>query len=381
VRRTRTSSERGVALVAVIFFALVAMAYTGSALTSVVAVRKQARYQIASQRAHEAAESGVHRVLAMLSEVEHVDLRDGGEVEGVLQGSGKGAIRFVATLEPAGADGADNDQDGRADEADEADLIEVRSTGYCDRIARTVRVTLLARYRKMDVGAATYLADPLAQVGFNGNSFLISGFEHDLEGNQIQGAVPGIGVPGSPLTIVKQLKAKAGAKVVGQGASPSVHEVDPLDLKDLIEEGARAASVELKPDTTITKVPSGAWGTLSSPSVIYAPGNIHISGNAEGAGILIVDGNLTISGGFQWVGLVIVRGEVTFSGGGAGKRLTGALIVERNVITGVVTLSSQALTVNGTVDVLFSNQAVNHVMRSFATYTLLNWREGPNPDE
>ena len=37
------------------------------------------------------------------------------------------------------------------------------------------------------------------------------------------------------------------------------------------------------------------------------------------------------------------------------------------------------LSVNGTVDILFSRATLAAITRAFATYTILNWREGPNP--
>ena len=34
----------------------------------------------------------------------------------------------------------------------------------------------------------------------------------------------------------------------------------------------------------------------------------------------------------------------------------------------------------GTIDVLFSRQAIDTVLASFSSYTILNWREGPVPE-
>ena len=51
---TSSRGERGIALVAVAFFALIALAYVSSTLTSSIAVHNQARYYTAAQRANEA---------------------------------------------------------------------------------------------------------------------------------------------------------------------------------------------------------------------------------------------------------------------------------------------------------------------------------------
>ena len=61
--------------------------------------------------------------------------------------------------------------------------------------------------------------------------------------------------------------------------------------------------------------------------ITYVPGNVHLSGNAQGNGVLVVDGNLDINGGLQFYGLIIVRGVISFTGGGsAGVNIYGAVL-------------------------------------------------------
>ncbi|HXE90467.1 MAG TPA: hypothetical protein VNK82_05825 [Terriglobales bacterium] len=54
-----------------------------------------------------------------------------------------------------------------------------------------------------------------------------------------------------------------------------------------------------------------------APQITYIPGNLQITGNTQGNGVLLVDGDLNISGGLQFYGLVIVKGVIKFSGGGS----------------------------------------------------------------
>jgi len=369
--------ERGVALLLVVFFALIAMAYISSALTSAVAARSQARYFTASQRAHEVAESAVHRLVALLATPERLEVLDTGRYTGTVSSEGETANRFQVSIWSAADDGADNDQDGRADEEDEADLYEIESTGEFDRVQRTVRVTLLARYRPADMNSATYIADKNSQIGFAGNAFRIAGENHDLDAKEVDGTVVGIGVPGFAGFLRDQIKERHYDNVTGTGGSPSVVEVPELDLQDLVEEGARSANVVLEPDTTITPDKDESWGEPTAPSIVYAPGDVHISGGAKGTGIMIVNGNLTITGKFAWQGIMIVRGEVRFAGGGGEKRLLGALVVEERIVTED---EGKVLDMRGNVEILFSREAITRVMQSFATYTILNWREGANPE-
>jgi hypothetical protein len=53
--------------------------------------------------------------------------------------------------------------------------------------------------------------------------------------------------------------------------------------------------------------------------VTYVPGDLRITGDSHGSGILVVDGNLDIHGGLRFHGLIIVRGVIAFTGGGSDK--------------------------------------------------------------
>lgn len=61
--------------------------------------------------------------------------------------------------------------------------------------------------------------------------------------------------------------------------------------------------------------------------VTYVPGDLQITGNSQGAGILIVDGDLDVHGGLQFYGLILVQGVIQFSGGGSDKtNIQGAVL-------------------------------------------------------
>jgi hypothetical protein len=297
------------------------------------------------------------------------------------------ALRYEITLAPAGGDDCDNDLDGLVDEEDEKDMWEATSTGRADRIEKTVRVTLLARYRAPSMPAATYIADPMADLRLDGNAFLISGNDVGLNGAPTGELVPGIGVAGDPSMIQGQVERQQDDNIVGLGGDFSVYSVAPIDFQQLIEDAVRSANVRLYADEVQKPAAPGDWGTLETPAVLFGSGDIKISGGGGGAGAIVVDGDLTISGGFEWHGLIIVRGKLAFAGGGGAKHVIGGVVVEKDVLSGGSGgISSKSngflsgeLSVNGTVDVLFSRATLAIVERAFATYTILNWREGPNP--
>lgn len=374
-------NEHGIALVAALLFAMTVLALVTAIISSGLAVRHQSRYIFARQGAQRAAESGVHLCLARLNGSQGPAMLAAGGVEGVLRGTGPRAPRYKVTIQSGVLDGVDNDGDGLIDEPDETDLLEIRSVGSYDNVRRTVRVTLLARYETPQQPSAVHIGDPLADLTFNGNAFLISGFDVDLGGAQTGFVGPGIGVVGSPTFLMDQIKKQAESNVIGTGGSPSVQEVPDLDLQALVEEGARSANIVLEGGGGT--VSPGDWGTIQAPAIVYARDSVHISGGGGGAGILIVNGNLTISGSFDWHGLIIVRGELEFKGGGGDKRLTGGLVVQNNVFASLPdgTTGDESVNLNGTVDILLSQQTIARMTQAFAEFTILNWREGPNPEE
>jgi hypothetical protein len=377
--------ERGTALVPALLFAITVMAFAMSVVTSGLAVNHQRRSLVAAQRAQDAAESGIHHLLGSLAGPGRLAVLSDMALEGVIEGDedSDASIRYEIAIAPAGDDEADNDLDGLVDEEDERDMYEATSTGHADRIAKTVRVTLLARYRAPAMPSAAYIADPNADLRFAGNAFRISGNDVGVNGATTGLQVPGIGVPGDTSGLISQIGNQQDDNVIGLGGDLSVYEVAPIDFNQLIEDAVRSANVRLPTGDTVKPPSEGAWGTLEAPAIVFGTGDVKISGGASGSGLLVIDGNLTISGGFEWHGLIIARGQIAFAGGGGGKRVMGGIVVEKDVLSGEAAkmggFLSGDLSVNGTVDVLFSKETLAIINKVFATYTILNWREGPNP--
>lgn len=95
-----------------------------------------------------------------------------------------------------------------------------------------------------------------------------------------------------------QLAKQQLDNVVGLGGNPTVHQVPPLDLRELIDAGARAADVRLAGNVRAGSATD--WGTITAPKILYGTGEVHLSGNRRGAGVLIVEGDLTISADLKW---------------------------------------------------------------------------------
>ena len=126
-----------------------------------------------------------------------------------------------------------------------------------------------------------------------------------------------------------------------------------------------------------------AWGTPSQPGVFYVKGisaadyaanptgvsgALSVSGNFEGAGILILDGaDLSVSGNFRWEGIIIVTGPlVGFRiGGGGNQKVFGSVVVnERATDRCAVRADCNELILLGNAKLAYSQMAINNAMRA-----------------
>jgi hypothetical protein len=91
---------------------------------------------------------------------------------------------------------------------------------------------------------------------------------------------------------------------------------------------------------------SGPTDPNAAPSnnVYYAPGNLKLTANSSGNGILIVDGDLEINGGLLFYGLILVRGTISFTGGGSQTtNIYGAVLAGQESYTNIVVGGSASI--------------------------------------
>jgi hypothetical protein len=99
--------------------------------------------------------------------------------------------------------------------------------------------------------------------------------------------------------------------------------------------------------------------------VAHCTGDLHLTGDNQGGGLLIVDGDLDCTGQFTWYGLVLVLGSIRFSGGGAGIHIYGSVLTQGDLVS---------QTVGGNADILYSSIALGR-LASLSPYMLVSWRE------
>jgi hypothetical protein len=371
------ASERGIVLVVTLLFAVTVLGLAVALTYTTTSSLDQRRRLTAKSRAVQAADSGMHHVVAALNGSARPAVQVAGGLSGTICGDADSTrtVRYEVRLEEAGQDGFDNDLDGYVDEPDEQETYEAAAVGYCDDTFVAVGATVRLEY-PATITSAMYFSDPTSKIKLNGDTFRISGY--DVDGSRVATglSVPAVGVAGDKQYILDQIESRAADNFEGSGGSPSVQAVPRLELDELIGSAATQAQVVLSSGSTVKPGSPGAWGTLAAPATVYGAGDIHVSGGATGAGLLVVDGALTISGSFEWFGLVVVRGTVTLTGGGSGQRLTGALVVDKKPGSDA---DQVTLPTSGTVDILYSAQTIALVMKPFSKYTTMNWREAAVP--
>ena len=366
----KRSNESGMILIAAMLFSITLMALTSAIITSGVASKNEKRYVLASQRAAEASESAVHLCVAKLKMPMGPVITDTGtNLTYAIGGSGKRATRLSIDLFAGTRDGADNDLDGEVDEADEYNLIEMVATARHDNVGRALRVTMQRHDLEFSPQSAIQIGDAGAITIYSGSSHMISGAASDMHGNAVPGApmASAIGVVGDPSGVISQLPSSASRTIIG---NPQVTQIQPFDLALFQGLAVSSADVTLGAGTH-KPANAGDWGTIESPKLVRFTGNTEVASSEQGVGVMFVEGDLDIRGGFQWTGVIVATGAVRFRGGGAANRVIGSAIV-----SGSADPLADDLRIDGTVDALYSPEAVAHVMDSLygRRLTVLKWR-------
>ena len=226
---------------------------------------------------------------------------------------------------------------------------------------------------------AIYLAtDQQTNATFKGDSFLIDGNDHNMDGSS--GSAPP--VPGlSTRNDANRLEALNSLNTGGQtgeldnirGLGFSLSPLTPSILtspaapnivlmNNMINQWLSGPGVVTNTDNSVNSSCKDCLGTTSAPQITHfvnADGyTIKANGNVSGAGIMIVEGDLTIQGSLGFDGLVVVRGR-TYVGDPSLTQATGDATVygslwtqDINLIVGgsaIIKYSSQALALAGQV--------------------------------
>ncbi len=320
-RQSPARSERGTALLAVVFLVTVCAAVAASLLVPALARHGEVETSVDRDRALELAESGLDRGIAAIR-------RPGGEITAntseafTMPGSGSVEVDYLL----GSTNGLDDDGDGTVDDADEDEFVEIRSVGVFGSERRGVAVVLRRAVNAGALPAALMLNGTAPILDLQGADYVFDGEEHDLNGDPVGGGtdLPAIVCVSPASDVVSQIAPTAYGQSLGTGGAPPIVSGPAVGLDEWIDQ------LEMSADTTLTPgiYESGTFGSATFEGVraTFADGDVHLTGTTQGAGLLAVRGDLTITGDSQWTGAIFVSGTIRMTGGGA-QSVVGGIVV------------------------------------------------------
>jgi hypothetical protein len=103
---------------------------------------------------------------------------------------------------------------------------------------------------------------------------------------------------------------------------------NPTDAYNTIQTITSAADVVVNGNATTSNMPSAM--SASNPMTVVVNGDLSLTGNFTGYGLLVVTGNFSYSGNCGWKGIVLVIGDGTttyLGNGGGNNEFDGAIYV------------------------------------------------------
>src|SRR5882724_180803 len=205
----------------------------------------------------------------------------------------------------------------------------------------------------LDGTGDTFATGPSSKFGVNGND------SNSVCGGSVGANVPAVGVPDDTdktATITQIDNAvngntnKEGNYHSGSNTTPDVQNISSaLPSSMLTKTSLQNLMSTIKADVTqpvINGTPTAATdssftspGTLAAPQIIYVNGDLTLTGNFTGYGILVVTGTFTAKGSNTWNGLIFVvgsgivvdKGTSTFNGEMVVANTTGSTLGAPNV--------------------------------------------------
>ena len=228
---------------------------------------------------------------------------------------------------------------------------------------------------------------PKADAGFpdpdfNGQSWMIDGNDRTPDGSP--DGTPGTGNPilgvasnNSVVPLIGALKDNQRDQVQGVGyddemdpPTPSIQQIGlEVNMYETVEYLRRISDNTVAPGTYAQF--DGQFGTSDDYQVTMCDGDLHLSGQVGGCGVLVVNGHLTISGQGFWHGYIFCTEGATITGGGLPFHLYGAMIVGTTPM-----LDKHAnFTISGQADLYYSQQTCAQARTDLHTAYFSYWSD------
>ncbi len=252
-------------------------------------------------------------------------------------------------------------------------ISETSTYGTTRKNAVAVVEAMLKRDSTFDLQAPLTIPASDTVNPFGGAKFKVDGYDHssiwgntddiaDHEDNNLPDH-PGVNVvyddppTNSSATvedIIDSLKKNEKDNFTGTGGTPSIVDgtadvkADPDARKILdanfLDRFVSYVSVYADEKVSAGKGPVGGLGTEAHPRAIVAEGDLRLTGNATGYGLLVVKGELDVKGTFAYNGMILVIGKGSLIYGGSASILGGVVIAN---ITPEKTLGTATISVHG----------------------------------
>lgn len=321
------------------------------------------------------------------------------------QGAELGTGRYFARL-------SDNEgfatEDGNP-EVDADDIIYLRVMGiqpgppsemmsYDSTIKNSVAVIegLLKRDLSFNMGAPLTFVGPDINSSFDGNSFDVVGDENHPGISFLNDDLQAGDATSAMQSLYNDLRHNQHTNIQGSDDGPydgkpaiqddtdTVRNSDDPDAANVLDADFLAsfaarigfAADTIYPDGMDLSGSGVELGTSDAPKIVVAEGDLYLSGNGSGAGILVVQGNLEYQGAFDYDGLVLVLGEGSVSLGGANKSITGGVLVANLIENndGTHSFGESSFSLNGNSDFFFDSTNIRMAVNLLPMKTLM-WRE------
>ena len=269
-------------------------------------------------------------------------------------------------------------------------LVVITGTGSFQGSLRVVRVVVEVP-PILSSPAPLTLVNPIVDTLFDGESFLVSGFDRNLDG----GAGPSPARPAFALVapeaasaVLDTLTPGQQNRVLGVGATPSVTVVANAATSDTLQRvklqlARQADRVFVNPGTILEdlrRIDGSGQVTLVTgyPSAdsnegLDTAGDVILEGSGHGSGVLVVTGELTLRGSYRFDGAVLLVGD--------GSRLTlegDSLIIGSVVIANRTTSHAgrAGFVIRDRAQLHFSQEALRGAVRLLSA-RLRTWQEIP----
>ena len=268
---------------------------------------------------------------------------------------------------------------------------------------------VLHRDTTLDMTSPMSFLGPHVTAEFGGEPFVIDGFDHEgmtlddlgkgkgADHHDGLTALPAVNcldptnATGSVNDIKTALKDNQFDNVIGAGGTPSIVDgsndlrnsdnpdaenvLDPSYLASIARKVAAIADLRYEGNQSLGGQGKDvlSLGSPANPKITYIHGDLDVSGNIYGSGLLLVTGDLKGTGSLKYDGLILVLGTggVTFSGANNG--ILGGLVAA-NLEGTPPHFGQTSLKVTGNSDFYFKGDSIRMAV-SLLTMRTVSWRE------